>query len=397
MASLADAMFDQQTRDYVSEELGGRIEVTTDYDAVNVTLAGQASDFSRLLELARAADDELAAHARIGRARARRTSQGAARRAARGSRARQTARRRATLRHAPLRPHRLGHARVNRAHRARRPLVMRERFLTPDNTTLVIVGGFDAKEVMRTMRQSFGVWRKSDVPVPPTFALPDPPDARTLVVNRPDSSRSNCDSRCAGSRAQTATRPPRACSPKSCARAGSPPCPSLRSARLRQTRRLPRGRHVPSGRDAPHARGSRQSFGVGARDSESALDDGPVRVRTRKREAGVHASSQVRARRATKVSPTSGSTSTRTRTRPRPRPRWRTQAAALTPTEAQRVAARLFLHTPVAVVAEGDAAQLRTELARAGAVEVFGEAAEKPTATEPQKPRQPGLQLKRPY
>ena len=54
MATLADAMFDQQTRDYVTEELGGRIEVTTDYDAVNITLAGKATDFGRLLELARA-------------------------------------------------------------------------------------------------------------------------------------------------------------------------------------------------------------------------------------------------------------------------------------------------------------------------------------------------------
>src|SRR5918911_370192 len=55
MATLADAMFDQQTREYVTEELGGRLEVTTDYDAINVTLAGKASDFDRLLELARAA------------------------------------------------------------------------------------------------------------------------------------------------------------------------------------------------------------------------------------------------------------------------------------------------------------------------------------------------------
>ena len=72
-------------------------------------------------------------------------------------------------------------------------------------------------------------------------------------------------------------------------------------------------------------------------------------------------------------------------------------AASLTASETQRVAARLFLHTPVAVVAFGDATQLRTELARGGAVEVFGEAAEQPPPVEPQKPKQPGLQLKRPY
>src|SRR5437588_11261645 len=53
MSTLADAMFDQQARNYVNEELGGRLEVTTDDDAINITLAGKASDFDRLLELAR--------------------------------------------------------------------------------------------------------------------------------------------------------------------------------------------------------------------------------------------------------------------------------------------------------------------------------------------------------
>src|SRR5829696_3696424 len=53
MATLVDAMFDQQTREYVTEELGGRIEVTLSYDTINITLAGRATDFDRLLELAR--------------------------------------------------------------------------------------------------------------------------------------------------------------------------------------------------------------------------------------------------------------------------------------------------------------------------------------------------------
>ncbi|MDQ3919022.1 MAG: hypothetical protein M3348_11145, partial [Acidobacteriota bacterium] len=75
--------------------------------------------------------------------------------------------------------------------------------------------------------------------------------------------------------------------------------------------------------------------------------------------------------------------------------------ASITPADVERVAARLFAHTPVASVAVGDAAQLRTELARVGGVEVFGEAAARPEAkTAPQtpqtKPQQPALKLKRP-
>ncbi len=54
MNLLADALFpDQATREYVKEELGGRLEVVTDYDAINVTLSGRASEFERLLELLR--------------------------------------------------------------------------------------------------------------------------------------------------------------------------------------------------------------------------------------------------------------------------------------------------------------------------------------------------------
>ena len=72
-------------------------------------------------------------------------------------------------------------------------------------------------------------------------------------------------------------------------------------------------------------------------------------------------------------------------------------AGELTTGEAQRVAARLFLHTPVATVAVGDAAQLRTELARAGAVVVSGEEeVARPVPVPPAKPQQPVLQLKRP-
>ncbi|HWS55181.1 MAG TPA: hypothetical protein VN228_13680, partial [Pyrinomonadaceae bacterium] len=74
--------------------------------------------------------------------------------------------------------------------------------------------------------------------------------------------------------------------------------------------------------------------------------------------------------------------------------------AALTPGEAQRVAARLFLHTPAAAVAVGDPAALRTELARLGGVEVFGEQpssqAQQPAPAPAPRPAQPAIQLKRP-
>src|ERR671938_248249 len=42
MAILGDALFaDPTTREYITNELGGKIEVTTDYDSINVTLSAR--------------------------------------------------------------------------------------------------------------------------------------------------------------------------------------------------------------------------------------------------------------------------------------------------------------------------------------------------------------------
>jgi len=53
MTALAAAFFDPNTREYVTDDLGGRLEVRTSYDSIDVTLQGRASDFERFLELLR--------------------------------------------------------------------------------------------------------------------------------------------------------------------------------------------------------------------------------------------------------------------------------------------------------------------------------------------------------
>src|SRR3712207_4210388 len=188
MATLVDSMFDQQTRDYVTEELGGRIEVVLGYDTIDITLAGRATDFDRLLELARNAvtNPQLTPEG-FERARAARIKRlGEAQ-----TNAAELADRAAAARLFGTYPYgRVTAGTPESLARAERGdiLLLRERFLNPDNTTLGIVGGFEPKRVMRSMRESFGGWRKSDRAVPATFKLPEPPDERTLVVNRADAS-----------------------------------------------------------------------------------------------------------------------------------------------------------------------------------------------------------------
>jgi len=56
MALLGDALFpDPATRDYVAEELGGRLEVSTNHDAIDVTISGKAAGLERMIDLLRGA------------------------------------------------------------------------------------------------------------------------------------------------------------------------------------------------------------------------------------------------------------------------------------------------------------------------------------------------------
>jgi zinc protease len=61
----------------------------------------------------------------------------------------------------------------------------RERFLNPNNSTLVIVGDIQPNRARRTLRQLLGIWRKSERVIPSTFKQPSLPDSRTLLINGP--------------------------------------------------------------------------------------------------------------------------------------------------------------------------------------------------------------------
>jgi predicted Zn-dependent peptidase len=61
----------------------------------------------------------------------------------------------------------------------------RERFLNPNNATIVIIGGVEERRAMRALKQLLGNWRKSETIVPATFRQPEVPDARTLIIDLP--------------------------------------------------------------------------------------------------------------------------------------------------------------------------------------------------------------------
>src|SRR6185436_1797230 len=56
MALLGDALFpDPSTREYVAEELGGKLSVTTNYDTLDATISGKAANLERMIDLLRGA------------------------------------------------------------------------------------------------------------------------------------------------------------------------------------------------------------------------------------------------------------------------------------------------------------------------------------------------------
>ncbi len=59
----------------------------------------------------------------------------------------------------------------------------RDRFLCADNATVAISGNFNSDLGFRAARRYFGAWLKSDKRVPFTFRQPDNPDTRPIEVN----------------------------------------------------------------------------------------------------------------------------------------------------------------------------------------------------------------------
>lgn len=186
MALLGDILFpDPTTREYFTEEMQGRLNVTTDYDAITITMQGRAREFERIVEILRTAlvttqlTPENIAKAREGRMKVlRETSISPAMLADRAIAAR-------LFGDFPYgRPYAGTVESLERVDRGDL-ILARERFLNPNNATLVVIGGVQANRAIRALRQLLGVWRKSEQIVPATFRQPVTPDPRTLIINAP--------------------------------------------------------------------------------------------------------------------------------------------------------------------------------------------------------------------
>lgn len=390
-ALLSDALFpDPATREYVTEELGGRLDVTTNFDTIDVTLTGRAAEFERLLEVLRNAvlSPPLTADVltRLRETRAKTVREISIAPATMADRAIATrlfgsfpyGRTVAGV------PESL--ARIERADL----LLARERFLNPNNATLVVIGGVQRLRIRRVLRQFLGSWRKSDRDVPATFRQPDPADSRTLLVNlagMPDAevrlavrglARADRDSATARVVAVLARERWLKSLPEL---KGRPVFVTHQAYTLPGDFRL--GASVPATLAAQSIEKGRAVVA-----SLAAAPPAAAELDFAKKEVVATLNS-----RAADSPPALADEWLNNET-------YQTTVAdeiktinALTPADVQRTAARLFRNAPVAAVAVGDVAQLRASLAQAGEVEVLGAEAGTTGATSPPATPPPATSL----
>ena len=186
MALLGDLLFpDPSTREFFAEEMQGRLNVTTDYDSMTITMQGRANEFERIVEILRIAlvTTQLTPEnvTRIKEGRIKILKDTAISPAIVADRAIASR----LFGDFPYgRPYAGTVESLERVDRADLMLA-RDRFLSPNNATLTIIGGVQSNRALRALRQLLGIWRKSDQVVPATFRQPAAPDSRTLIVNGP--------------------------------------------------------------------------------------------------------------------------------------------------------------------------------------------------------------------
>jgi zinc protease len=190
MALLGDVLFpDPVTREYVSEQLGGRLDVSTNHDAIDVTISARANELERIVDFLRGAlvTPQITPEnvIKIRETRIRQLSQ-------RANSASESADREIAVRLFGKYPY--GHSpqgSVESVSKIDRPDLMfaRERFLNANDATIIVIGGVDKLRVMRALHQLLGPWQQGNHTVPATFRQPNPPDARVLVVDQPGAQR----------------------------------------------------------------------------------------------------------------------------------------------------------------------------------------------------------------
>ena len=186
MRLLADNIFpNDAARDFFTEELGGSLAVTTDYDFIEIAASGRSDSLLTLIEtLAPAVANMTIDKPTTARLKQTLTNQVKALETDPAYVADAAAVRRLFGTFPYGRP-KFGTpesiAKIDFADL----IDAKQRFLTADNATIAIKGNFDQAFAFKAARRLFGAWLKSDKRIPSTFRQPDAPADGMLIVPSP--------------------------------------------------------------------------------------------------------------------------------------------------------------------------------------------------------------------
>jgi len=185
MATLADLLFPEAQREYFREDLGGSLDVSSNYDYIQINATANADQFLTMMETISAAvvnpsiDKETTAKAR----------------AARLEKLKALERNSSYIADQAVANRLFGNFPYGRAQMGTSETVSKidyadllfakQRFLTADNATLAVIGSVKSDLVYRAVRRNFGAWTQADKKVPATFRQPEAPDAKLLILTSP--------------------------------------------------------------------------------------------------------------------------------------------------------------------------------------------------------------------
>ncbi|MDQ4123010.1 MAG: insulinase family protein [Acidobacteriota bacterium] len=187
MRLLGDILFpDEETKRFFEEDLGGSLNVTTNYDFIEITATGNDEEFERILDAVRNAviappiTPENFKKVRDARLRE----------------AQEESKNVAVVADLAVRRRLYGSFPYGRAAGGTPEslakieigdlIVARDRFFNADYASLLIIGNVKESYALRAARQLFGSWKKADKPLVSTFRQPDAPDSKILIVDAPD-------------------------------------------------------------------------------------------------------------------------------------------------------------------------------------------------------------------
>ena len=187
MMLLSEAIFpNEEVREFFRDELGGSLEVTTNYDYIEISASSKPDQYLTMLEtLANAVTNPVIDKATTDAVKSRLSAKLEANER-NASQVADLAVRKRLLETFPYgRPLTGSTSSLKRIDFADLKFAY-DRLFGADNVTIAISGNFSTSTGFRAVRRYFGPWLKADKKVPSTFRQPDPPPAGMQIVQSPE-------------------------------------------------------------------------------------------------------------------------------------------------------------------------------------------------------------------